>query len=291
MAVFLGNRGSVRLRRASKNPYGVLADTVIPDDIAISLNRFSFDSALDNLLTGDRIDLGTQDPRGLIFIDGFGWSDGQVRDTISAFIHVNAMGGLRLFRTFTDAINNNRAAEIPLVSFAGEPVDITIKLRDVNYNVLGDVRSYTFSNDREAIDTTVLSDRFRHQFSAGLISGSGTLDCLFNYKTTGIQEPSLLMLQLIQRVDIGSEFDLNLYLTDQEIDPNVETIFYDVSAMVTRAGVQVAAGDMVQCSIDFVTTGDIRLLIGRPSDYILKEDDDRIGLEQSLDFLLQEVTD
>jgi hypothetical protein len=291
MPVFLGNRGSVRLRRASKTPYGVLEDSVAPDDIAISLNRFSFDSALDNLLTGDRIDLSTQDPRGLAFVSAAGWSDGVVRDTISAYIHVNAMGGLRLFPTFTDAVNNNRATEIPLAAFTGAPIPIALKLRDVSYNVLGDVSSYRFSTDREAVDTTVLSDHFRQQFSAGLISGSGTLDCLFNYTTTGIREPSLLMLQLIQRVDIGSEFDINLYLTDQEIDPNVETIFYDISALVTRAGVQVASGDIVQCSIDFVTTGEIRLLIGRPSDYILKEDDDRIELEQSLDFLLQEVTD
>jgi len=31
--------------------------------------------------------------------------------------------------------------------------------------------------------------------------------------------------------------------------------------------------------------------VGRPADYILKEDDDRIQLEQSLNFLLQETTD
>jgi hypothetical protein len=40
-----------------------------------------------------------------------------------------------------------------------------------------------------------------------------------------------------------------------------------------------------------VTTGEIRLLIGEPSGYILKEDTDRIRLQQNLDFLLTEVTD
>lgn len=291
MPFFLGNRGAVRLRRASKSPYGTLEDTINPDDIAISLNRFSFDAALDNLLTGDRIDLSTQDPRGLIFVSALGWADGLVRDTLSAFIHVNAMGGIRLFPTFNDAVNNNRATEIPLAAFTGDPIAITIKLRDVSYNVLGDVRGYQFTTEREAIDITSLSDRFRQQFSAGLLSGSGSLDCLFNYATTGIKEPSLLMLQLIQRVDIGSEFDINLYLTDEEVDPNVQTTFYNASALVTRAGVQVTAGDLIQCSIDFVTTGEVRLLIGRPAEYILKEDDDRIELEQTLDYLLQEVTD
>ena len=99
------------------------------------------------------------------------------------------------------------------------------------------------------------------------------------------------MLQLIQRIDIGSEFDLALYLTDKEIDPQEESIFYDLTAVVTRAGVSVTADDAIGCTIDFVTTGELRLIVGKPSDYILKEDDDRINLEQSLDFLLQEVED
>jgi hypothetical protein len=33
------------------------------------------------------------------------------------------------------------------------------------------------------------------------------------------------------------------------------------------------------------------LLIGQPVGYVLKEDDDRIEIEQSLDFLLQEAED
>jgi hypothetical protein len=32
-------------------------------------------------------------------------------------------------------------------------------------------------------------------------------------------------------------------------------------------------------------------LIGQPVGYVLKEDDDRIEIEQSLDFLLQEAED
>jgi len=43
--------------------------------------------------------------------------------------------------------------------------------------------------------------------------------------------------------------------------------------------------------LDFVTTGEVRLVTGQPSQYILKEDDDRIRAEHSLNFLLQEDTD
>jgi hypothetical protein len=62
--------------------------------------------------------------------------------------------------------------------------------------------------------------------------------------------------------------------------------------MVTRSGLQVSASELITCSIDFVTTGEIKLLVGRPSGYVLKEDDDRIALNQdNLAFLLTEVED
>jgi hypothetical protein len=75
------------------------------------------------------------------------------------------------------------------------------------------------------------------------------------------------------------------------VDATVNSVFYQFDAMVTKAGVQVAAGDIINCTIDFVTTGEIRLLIGSIEEFILKEDNDRLSLEQSLDFLLKETED
>ena len=52
---------------------------------------------------------------------------------------------------------------------------------------------------------------------------------------------------------------------------------------------------LISCSIDFLTTGEFRVKVGVPSEYILKEDADLIELEANqetgLGFLLQEVTD
>jgi hypothetical protein len=214
-----------------------------------------------------------------------------VEPGISAFVNVNAAGGLRFFDSFEDATNNTRANELALYAFAGAPLQIEFAVRDAVYNVLGNVVDYTLATDREAIDSTSLSDRFRQLYSAGLLSGSGTITCAFDYTTAGITETPLLMLQLIQRLELGSAFDCALYLTDKSVDASVNDVFYQFDAMVTKAGVQVAAGDIINCTIDFVTTGEIRLLVGSLEDYILKEDDDRINLEQSLDFLLKETED
>lgn len=291
MTVFLGSHGTIKLRRNAGQRVTSIVDRIDPGDINTNLNRIGLDTSLDNLLTGDRVDLSTTDPRGLVCFATSAWQSAVVESAISAYVNVNAAGGLRFFPTFADAVNNTRANELTVVAFSGTSIPVTYTVRDVSYNTLGNVISYQLNTDREALDSTTLSDKFKNQYAAGLISGNGTIDCIFDYTTQGSKETPLLMLQLIQRLDIGSEFDCAFYLTDAAIDPTVQTIFYQASAMVTQSGVMVDAADIIRCTIDFVTTGEIRLLVGQPADYILKEDEDRIVLEQSLGFLLQETDD
>lgn len=291
MTVFLGAHGNVKLRRNAGQKVEQQTDSINSADVNTVLNRIGFDTSLDNLLTGDRVDISTSDPRGLVCFDASAWPSGVIEPSISAYVNVNAAGGLRFFATFADAVNNARASEFTVNQFSGAPIPISYAIRDTSYTTLGNVTSYQLNTDREALDATTLSDKFRNQYAAGLISGSGTLDCLFDYTAKNEQETPLLILQLIQRLDIGSEFDCAFYLTDSATDPTVQTVFYQASAMVTRSGVEVSTDDVIRCAIDFVTTGEIRLLVGSPADYILKEDNDRMVLEQSLDFLLQETAD
>lgn len=288
MSYFIGNAGNVRLRRNSEASY---KSQVKPDDINTSLNRFGFDGSIENILTGDRLDISTTDPRGLAFLAASNWSSNQVENSITTSVNVNAAGGLRCFSTFTSAVNNVRSAEFPLQAFASAPIPIDVRIRDISLTTLGSVTSYTFNTDREALDTTALTDKFKRMHSAGLLSGSGTIDCLFNYETTGVKETPLLMLQLINRVDIGSQFDCIIKLVDGDIDPSVASVYYEFTGVVTRSGVQVTADAVIECAIDFVTTGEIRLLVGEPSGYVLKEDDDRIYLERDIGYLLTEVED
>lgn len=291
MTFFIGTKGNVRLRRGTDVSLGTISSAVGPDDVQTTLNRVGIEGATDNLFTGDRVDITTSDARGLDFIPASNWSSGVTEDTFSAYINVNAAGGLRLFSNFADAVNNTRANEIALEAFTGAAINVEVGVRDVGFNILGNVTNYEFQSSRESVDITTLSDKFRKQYSAGIISGSGRIDCAFDYITSGVNETPQLLLQLIQRLDLGSAFDLALYLTDQEVDPNVDNIFYLLTAVVTNSGVSVAANELITCSLDFVTTGDVRLVIGKPSQYILKEDDDRIRVEHSLDYLLQEDTD
>lgn len=290
MTYFLGHYGKVKLKR--KNVLAFRTE-VSPADVNTTLNRFSFDGSIENLLTGDQLRIVTDDPRGLDFLPSSTWRDGggATLNEVIAYSNINAIGGIRLFEDFTSAINNDRTVEYAVESFTGAPIPVDVSIYGSIERMLGDVIGYTFNTDREALDTTTMSDRFKKMYSAGLISGSGSIDCIFNTLNSGLTENSLLMLQLINRTDIGSEFSCFLQLTESEQGGGAQDVYYEFDAMVTRTGVEVRPDQTINCAIDFVTTGEIKLLIGEPSGYILKEDDDRLRLQQSLDFLLTEVTD
>ena len=290
MTYFLGQYGKIKLSRTAVE---TVSSSVLPADINTTLNRFGFDGSLDNLITGDLLNISTNDARGLDFLPSSTWPDGggATLDQVVAYINVNAIGGIRLFGTFTDAINNDRAAEYPLEAFTGAAIPINVKVSKSVERVLGDVTGYSFNTDREALDTTTMSDRFKRMYSAGLISGAGSIDCLFSVNNSGLTENSLLMLQLINRTDIGSAFTCYLQITDSAVYTTTQDIYYEFEAVITRTGIEVRTDQVISCAIDFATTGEIRLLIGEPSGYLLKEDTDRLRLQQSLDFLLTEVTD
>jgi len=288
MTVFLGSLGNIRLRRGGT---ATLQSAIEPSDVNTTLNRIGIEGAELNLLTGDRLDLTTNDARGLVCFPSNTWSSGTVEKSISAYINVNQAGGIRFFTTFAAAVNNVRANELSVANFAGNSLSVTIKVQDVQYNLLGNVDNYTFNTDRDQIDATTLSDKFKQQYSAGLLSGSGTIDCYFDYTTTGIKETPLFMLQLLQRVELGSQFDCALYVVDRTNDSEAVSVYYEFSAVIVRSGLSIQSQDVTHCTLDFVTTGDIALKVGEPSGYVLKEDDFRLEFEQSVDFLLQEAED
>ena len=290
MTYFLGQYGKVKLRRKAA---GTFVSSVLPADVNTILNRVGLEGSVENLLTGDQLVISTTDPRGLDFLPASTWPDGggATLNQVVAYTNVNAIGGVRFFNTFSAAINNDRSVEYPVETFTGAAIPLTVQIYGSVERVLGDVRSFSFNTDRESLETTTMSDRFKRMYSAGLISGSGSIDCIFNTSNSGLVENPLLMLQLINRTEIGSEFDCYLQLTEDDNYPDAQDIYYEFQAMVTRTGIEVATDQTINCAIDFVTTGEIKLLIGEPSGYILKEDTDRIRLQQNLDFLLTEVTD
>ena len=99
-----GEQGCVQLRRRT----GIVIESEVrPEDINTLINRFGFEGAEQNLIQADRIEISTEDPRGLVFIDPTWWADGQVHHSAMVYAHINSMGGVRMFRSFEEAIYND----------------------------------------------------------------------------------------------------------------------------------------------------------------------------------------
>ena len=170
MTVYLGTFGQVELKRQFDG--GVLDGTIKAADVNASAKRFSFDFEHGQLLTGDQIEI-KPDPSStstsLPFITANPAST-------KKFINVDDLDGIRLYDSFSAAVNGGTANATSLTAGGYTSVDVKVKVENADYKVLGRVQSYELNTTRETVDTTTLSDEFRSQLST-IMSGSGRMAC------------------------------------------------------------------------------------------------------------------
>ena len=295
MAVFLGSEGCVELKRTQVDED--IFGTVQPSDVNANKNRFSFDYPLGMLITGDRVEIKTTDSSDLDFVDASGWPDNRVYPDGIFFLNVDELGAIRLYHNFDDALSGEPEGRIPLNSITRN-IPIEIEIQNNVYRILGQVRSFELNTEREAVDVSALSDEFRKQYS-GLISGSGQINCFFEYekrdcdpmlpKCDGEIELPIYMNQLILRTRLGSEFHAKLTLISRGPKPYGDmgdindTIWYEFDARLTNVGMSFEPTQPIESTIDFVTTGEIKLLSKFTGSKMLQEDLDAIHQEANQD--------
>ena len=292
MAVLLGEIGQIELRRTSLDE--PITGTIKPSDVNASRRRFSFDFTLGLLITGDQIEIKTTDGTLLSFIGSDGWPSNQVFKDGIFYVFVNEIGGIRLYKTFDEAISGEITGSVSLV-VPNRDIPISINVRNNNERILGQVISYEVNTQRESIDSTALSDEFRREYS-GLISGSGRITCFFDYErrpndpqirgeSSNVVEMPIYLNQLLLRTKVGSEFWAKVTLVGRGAKPGGraedvnDEVWYEFYARITNAGLSFSAGEPIESTIDFVTTGQIELRTKTVSNYLLQEDTDRIVQE------------
>jgi|9_EtaG_2_1085328.scaffolds.fasta_scaffold01194_2 hypothetical protein len=287
MTVFVGNSGVVKLRRST--PDRTFESTVDPSDVNTTKDRFSFDFPAEMLLTGDLLEIKSTDGVNLAFIDAAGWAGGSQLPDGNWYINVDELGGVRLYDTFSDALEGSATGQVALAAIS---TAIKIEVRSVQsaYNILGLVRNFELNNDREVIDITVLGEEFRRKESS-LISGNGSIECQFHYDpdvagagiTGDVDVPSYLH-ELILRQKLGAEFDGELYIVNRgsNADATTDQLYFEFKGIVTGAAVGLGTGTLTVSTFQFLTTGPIAIKFGQTGlGYALKEQDaDRILLEQ-----------
>lgn len=284
MAVLLGQSGQVELRRLSLEE-SIRAEVAV-SDVNYVKNRFSFDFHPGALLTGDQVEIKTQDGSLLSFVAPSGWPANKQYPDGLFYLHVDEAGGIKLYESFSEAISGESAGRIDLVD-AGRTVPIEVTVRNNSERILGQVIDFELNTEREAPDVTALTDEFRKNVS-GLISGSGRLQCFFDYEAKdcdpsyyGVDQDDLempiYMNQLLIRTRTGSEFWGKLTLVRRGAKPYGGTedandeIWYEFDGRITNVAMAFSATEPVRATIDFVTTGEIRLRTRFTSNYLLAE--------------------
>lgn len=282
MSTYLGAYGNIALRR--KTTSGVKKSVVNTSDVNVSRRRFSFDFEVGFLISGDQVEITSTDGSTLDFVSTSGWSSGVKQSSGKWFVFVDDLGGIRLYSTFSDALDGEITTAIALEAIASD-IPISVKVENASTQILGSVRSYEINTNRESIDITGLSEEFRSQYSS-LMSGSGSITCFWDY-LDGSKETANYLLQLILRTEVGSEFDAELYIKSANYSPTGEQaelndqIYYSISAFITNAAVAFQPDAVVEVTADFITTGPIRLRTGTGTiQYLLQENGDRLRLEQ-----------
>ena len=286
MAIYLGSKGRVELQRTFGSRE--IVTTISDNEVVATKKRLGFDLAsqgdTSELITGDELEIRADS--NLVFISGY-----TSVKTGKFFIHVDELGGIRLYATYAHAITGGTSNAISLVAqSSGWSLDVRFTVQNAIHRILGQVTSYELNTSADVVDTTALSDDFKNSIN-GLLSGSGRLESFWDYRDTvgaGEYESAQYLHQLVLRSDIGSEFNAHFYLKIDGYDPSGggaeianDVIWYDVKGLITNTAIAFNTGQLVKMTADFVTTGKINLKVMTAAEYkLLQENTDFLLLEQ-----------
>jgi hypothetical protein len=298
MGIFLGNIGNIELTRKSLE--GSKESQVDRSDVNAARNRFSFDFEEGYLITGDLVEITTTDGTTLDFIDAAGWDNNTVQTSGNWYVFIDDLGGIKLYDNFDDSLEGSSDGLVALNAIT-RTIPIRVVVRDRDSRLLAAITEYELNTSRETVDVTVLSDEHRQQYST-LISGSGRLNAEWDYVNNTGKEPAHYLMQLILRTEIGSSFHARFYIKSADTSAASgsfaatqlnDSLWWEFDAVVTNAATEFRPGDVVMSSIEFVTTGPIKIKAKtQRRRYLLQEDGDKISLEQDASsFLLLEEVD
>lgn len=294
MAVYLGNSGLVSLQRTGATTY---TSTLDPGDVNVAQKRFSFDFPDDTFITGDYLQITRVGGGNLDFIDAAGFTPPGVTSTGAWYVSVDAVGGIRLFKTWGAALKGDYDDAVTLAT-PGSTYTISVSVTSAGYRTMAEVVSYELSTQRAALDASVLGDEFVSQVS-GLVSGSGSLTCFWDFGENGDFEAAQYVHHLILRQQLGSNFAaaLTLKRTGESAatgpaDTDSSQLYYLINGLITNVGISFEASSAVQSRIEFVTTGQIQLRYSTggsiAGSLLLQEDSSALDLESGIGRLLQD---
>jgi hypothetical protein len=294
MAVYLGNSGLISIQRSGATNY---TSTLDPGDVNVAQRRFSFDFPNDTFITGDYLQITRVGGGNLDFVDAAGFTPPGVTSTGAWYVNVDAIGGIRLYKTWGDSLKGNLNDAVVLAT-PSTSYDISVAVTNAGFRTLGEVTEYELSNSRTALDSSVLGEEFVSQVS-GMISGSGRINCFWDFGESGDLEAAQYLHHLVLRQQLGSNFTAALTLkragesaATGPSDGDNSQLYYLIEGLITNVGISFEPSSAVQSQIEFVTTGQIQLRYSTggsvAGSLLLQEDGSAIDLESGTGRLLQD---
>ena len=288
MGVYFGQSGEIALKRDTlQSP---LQTTLDPSDVNTQTKRFNVDHSSGSLITGDEVEISTADGSTLELVDGHNYPDGKW------FVNIDPVGGIRLFESFPLAIEGVTANAKTLVT-PSSTKNVILQTRNELFRHVANVKDFEMTTSREQVDLTSVGDEFKSQYEAGLISGQGSMNCIWehSYGSTNRanqygedSEFPFYLAQLILRTQQGADFS-GIFFIYKDRNNAKNNVYYEAECCITNVAVSVAASEVIETRIDFVTNGVIALKTGDTPGYLLQEDDDKILQENESPILLEQV--
>ena len=286
MSIYFGSTGFIELKRDALN--SDIASSLNPADVNTTKKRFSVENVVGSLITGDQIEIDTVDKSNLELLSGHNFPD------LRKYIHIDDVGGIKLYDTFAAALAGEVADALTLTA-PSSTKDILIRTRNTRFRPLAKITEFEITTTRDTVDVTNLGEEFRRQYENGLISGQGTIQTIWQHRnfqndTTDFasREFPVYLSQLLVRMQQGADFEGRFYVY---YDPSQSSnsVWYQSMCVITNVAVSVPASGLVEARIEFVTNGEIRLHNGVPPSFLLQESTDKILQEDGDGILLEDV--
>ena len=285
MAIYFGSTGFIELKRDALNSQ--IGTSLDPADVNTTKKRFSVENINGSLITGDQVEIETVDGNNLELLSGHSFPD------LRKYIHIDDMGGIRLYNTFASALAGETTDALTLTT-PSSTKNILIRTRNTRFRPLAKITEFEITTTRDTVDVTNLGEEFRRQYENGLISGQGTIQTIWQHRnfqndTADFASPEfpVYLSQLLVRMQQGADFEGRFYVYH---DPTqtINSVWYQSMCGVTNVAVNVPASGLVEARIEFITNGEIRLHNGVPPSFLLLESSDKILQEDGEGILLED---
>ena len=285
MSIYFGSTGFIELKRDALN--SEIGTSLNPADVNTTKKRFSVENVNGSLITGDQIEIETVDGSNLELLSGHSFPD------LRKYIHIDDMGGIKLYNTFASALAGEVTDALTLTA-PSSTKNILIRTRNTRFRPLAKITEFEITTTRDTVDVTNLGEEFRRQYENGLISGQGTIQTIWQHRnfqndTTDFASPEfpVYLSQLLVRMQQGADFEGRFYVY-HDLSATTNSVWYQSMCVVTNVAINVPASGLVEARIEFITNGEIRLHNGVPPSFLLLESSDKILQEDGEGILLED---